>query len=257
MTQPQTASYYATVNTNEQVHEVQPPPEDHDLAIAIVAILLSGVAIYLQIKAIALLLAPLGISKQAAILGYSVAKGDHSPNRPGVPSTRTLPNNAPSQHGLARSEPVMQRARRTEASYRALYLVSAAKRIQEELNAGKPVKVALADESLHYRQHEKARRGRLNATAKVAKAAKLYGDVLGWYLNPLLNNETECITANGHNFSADEGTVLGFPGAVHPNCGCTPGPPWPGGLDNHVNIAVANVIRFTQGRKFKIKQKAS
>lgn len=123
-----------------------------------------------------------------------------------------------------------------EALYRGAYLLKAAERVQQAVNAGTPIKVALNRESRFYVAHEKARRGRLESVARTQKVAAAYGEqvkdpnganrtLVGWYLNPLLNNDPECVTANEHNFYAEEGTMIGFPGAVHLGCGCVAGPP--------------------------------
>jgi hypothetical protein len=134
--------------------------------------------------------------------------------------------------------------------------MNASKRIESDVKAGKPLPQALAKEKKVFKTHETARRGRMGAAANAARAANLYGDILGWYLNPLLNNEIECVTANGHNFSASQGTVIGYPGAVHPRCGCTAGPPILGaGMVNDALKESSQVI-FQAPRKYRLKRTA-
>lgn len=107
--------------------------------------------------------------------------------------------------------------------YRAAYICNAAFRLMKGESP--------AEERRYFAQHEAARKHRLAAAQQVETAAAFFGQpveggtMLGWYLNPLLNNEAECIAANGHNFLAEKGTLIGYPGAVHTGCGCYAGPP--------------------------------
>lgn len=127
----------------------------------------------------------------------------------------------------SKSTRAIKKVRDSELNYRAEYLLNAARRIQASLDAGQSIKQAIRTEGGNQRLHEKARRQRLDAVRETEHASKLYGNLLGWYLNPLLNNDSECIAANGNNFYAGLGTVIGYPGSVHPNCGCKAGPPFP------------------------------
>lgn len=134
----------------------------------------------------------------------------------------------------ARLTPHIAVAKTHELARRAAYICNAAFRMQRELDSGVSPAEALKHEQRNFALHEQARRGRLDAEAQVQVAADFFGQrehdgtLVGWYLNPLLNNEAECIAANGHNFYAEKGTVIGLPGAVHNNCGCYAGPPWTG-----------------------------
>lgn len=244
----------------QPVHEVPPPIEDDQLATAIAAILMSGATAAVMLGAIQALLAPLGISKQAVLLAYSVTAGRQSPvpgvgPRGGVAGVETridvLPNNKPSAQGLSASTDVMRAARAREAHYRAAYMAKAAGRIHHELVSGTPVRTALADESLHYRSHAKARRNRLDTAGGVAKNALIFGDLLGWYRDPFSNSEAECIAASGNNFSATKGTLIGFPGAVHPHCRCHSGPPHEGG--RMVNDVLQGRISIAAPRLYSVK----
>lgn len=236
-------AYYPADNAPQQidVSDVSTPPTDDETVQHIVEILIAGYTLEKTIKLLAKLLSPFGITAAAIRPALSLAHTAH------------MPNARLKAHGLAEGSSLTTQARYNDLYYRAAYILNASRRIQADLKQGKPLRVALSDESLHYRQHEQARRGRLDAAARVTKAAKMFGPLLGWYLNPLLNNEAECIAANGHNFYAHEGTVIGFPGSVHPHCGCKAGPPIPGAA--MVNDILSNVTAI--GRKFKVKARKS
>lgn len=231
---PPQDDYSPQINqTTQTVHEVAPPPEDDAIVAAIITVLLAGYAAKRTLFALTDILAPFGITQEAISAAFVLSKR----------GTVALPN-APRDIAPG----IKLRGERTkEVAFRAAYIMNASKRIQADLSKHKPIKVALAEESLNYRRHESARKGRLSAAARVQESADRFGPLLGWYLNPLLNNEIECITANGHNFYADEGTLIGLPGAVHPNCGCKAGPPIAGaGL---VNDAVSAIIRHVPAKR--------
>lgn len=153
------------------------------------------------------------------------------------------------------------RYRDAEVYYRAAYVANAAQRIQRSLDSGATEQEALRREAPHYQSHEHARKGRLESAAQVQTAARIFGwpqergHLVGWYLNPLLNNEAECIAASGHNFYAEEGTVIGLPGSVHNNCGCYAGPPWAGSsLVNDVFKNMRALHRGGSSAKFQVKK---
>lgn len=141
-------------------------------------------------------------------------------------------------------EKIIKSAVQRETLYRAGYVLNAAHRIEKDVREGKSIPDAVKQELPNLDKHKKARENRLSAADHVAKVALRLGDLLGWYLNPLLNNEIECITANGNNFYASQSTVIGDPGAVHVGCGCTAGPAhWGAGMVNDA-IATSNAITF-------------
>lgn len=225
-----------------QTYHVVTPVEDNDLAQAIARIMQKEKSATRRVAAIHALLRQLGISKQAILFAYGASS-----------KSATVPNNSPGKHGLKRSSEAMKAARARELYYRSLYIVSSSRRVQERLNEGKTVRTVLADESLNYRRHEAARRNRLDAAGQSAQAESQFGLVLGWYHNPALNNEIECLTASGHNFLASEGTIIGFPGAVHPNCGCKAGPPHEGGMGNSCNEALATIVRKGKQARYTVR----
>lgn len=146
---------------------------------------------------------------------------------------------------------------RKEIFYRAAYLLNAAHRVEKDTRGGENLQEAVRDELPNFRLHEAARAARLQNAVGIAWRSNRFGRLLGWYLNPLLDNERECITASGHNFYADEGTVIGYPGAVHPRCGCNAGPPIAGaGLVNDA-LAADRAVIFGKPRRYRLRQKAS
>lgn len=174
-----------------------------------------------EVDGVTHVLQPLGIKRPSVRLALSLmaTPGGRMKGTAHVPNARL--------GGQVSTEEVRS-VRDAEITYRSAYLVNASRRIQRGFNQNEPIADVMANEKRFYLMHEKARRGRLLAAAQSAKAAQMFGGLVGWYLNPLLNNEAECIVANGHNFYASVGTIIGYPGAVHPNCGCTAGPPHEG-----------------------------
>jgi hypothetical protein len=151
---------------------------------------------------------------------------------------------------------------RHDVFFRAAYIANAAWRIHKRVRQGESIAEAIADEGRFFAMHEQARKGRLRAAEQVATAAEFFGipeedgTLVGWYLNPLLNNEAECIAANGHNFYAEHGTVIGLPGSVHNGCGCYAGPPWTGAAmvdDVFRNTRV--LLPVLSRAKFRLKEK--
>lgn len=230
-----------------EVHTV-PPPVDSDQTVKRIAeVLLAAGAIEAQVKAISALLAPYRISAEAVRLALSlVARG-----------TVARPDARLAEVGAQMAEHVRV-ARDREVYFRAAYVANAASRLERSLREGESPREAIHDEAPNFRAHEKARRGRLRSASQVEVAARMFGQLddrghlVGWYLNPFLHNEVECITANGHNFYAEEGTVIGLPGSVHGNCGCYAGPPHYGAT--LVNDELSNVVKFQRTRpRFKLK----
>ena len=227
----------------QKAHPVQPPPQDDETVRNVALILAAGGTFVATVAGLKALLAPLGVSDEAIQAALGLA--NHG--------TSHRPNGRLDGTGLRTSTGPIKTARDSELYYRASYLLNASQRIERSLSRGEPIRVALADESTFYRAHERARENRLKSAAKVYNAARLWGNLLGWYLNPLLNNDPECIAADGHNFYADEGTVIGLPGSVHPHCGCTAGPPIEGAP--LVNQVLANVIRLAPAKRHHLRVK--
>ena len=205
-----------------------------------------------EVEGLRHLLSPYGIKTRAIRMALGLTHTEGGYRR----GTAHAPNARLGEHGKLTGQ--VREVRDAEVYFRAAYLANAAQRIQRSLNAGLSERDAMRREAPFYRMHEEARRGRLDAATQVQHAAKVFGQrnergtLLGWYLNPLLHNEAECIRANGHNFYAEEGTVIGLPGSVHNRCGCYAGPPIAGA--SLVNDVMANLVRFERSRpKFKLK----
>lgn len=232
--------------TTGETQRKSPPRQkqaSEDMTETLIALLLAGAAV----AEIARHLAPFGIS-------LSAVKGALSLIYRG---TKTRPNAVLKHHGAVLSGRVLQ-VRNHETYYRAAYLGNAATRIERHMAQGMPLKVAVKKEEPYFIAHEKARKQRLKSASQVQVAAHFFGQdlyegtLLGWYLNPLLNNEIECMTADGHNFIYEKGTTIGYPGAVHVGCGCYAGPPIEGAT--MVNEAVKGLtLMFKRRPRFSAK----
>lgn len=235
----------------QHVHVQQPPVEQDTTVQQIATILIAGYAADQTAKAIVRVLTPWGITFAAVQAALGLANT----------GTRPLPN-ARHNHHSSGLTPHVEVQRDREVYFRAAYVANAAKRIQIDLSAGEPIRVALQHEAPYFRLHEKARKERLETTSQVQAAADMFGvpdergTLVGWYNNPVLNTETECALANGHNFYAEEGTIIGYPGSVHPNCGCYAGPPIEGaGL---VDDALLGHVEFRPSKpRFKLKPRSN
>lgn len=189
-------------------HVVQPPPQSDPQVNAAAQILLTYLEIKAAIAALQTLLLPQRVSGKAIAAALRISGR----------ATKAKPR----QRGIGQ---IARQAAQDELYYRAAYVLRASQRIQADLDAGRSLREAIIREGRYWRMHEAARRQRLDAHRRDTRYVELFGPILGWYLNPLLNNERECIAANGHNYDALVGTVIGRPGTVHTGCGCTSGPP--------------------------------
>lgn len=155
--------------------------------------------------------------------------------------------------------------RDTEALYRGGYMLKAAERVQAAVERGDRLSDALANEQRFYSMHEQARANRLDKATEAQRAGAWFGQevqvngttrhLVGWYINPMLDNDPECLAANRHNFYAEEGTIIGFPGAVHLNCGCYAGEPLPGaGMVNDA-IRRMNVVGLPEHQPLKLSRR--
>lgn len=243
-------------------HVVVPKPDTDATVRSIAKVLLSsrrtrGISedTRTEVERLRSLMKPYGIQTTAIRMALGLTRTEGGSYR----GTAHSPN-ARLRGYAAKLEGGVRDVRDQEVYFRASYLANAAQRLQKALNEGKTQREALAQEKVYYLAHERARRGRLESAAQVQTAGGLFGQpdqrgtLVGWYLNPLLNNEVECQQADGHNFYVEEGTVIGLPGSVHQNCGCYAGPPHQGaGL---VDDVLGNVVRFTKSRpKFKLRSK--
>ena len=222
-----------------QTVQVQTPPSQSEVVQHIVEILLAAYAIDKTAHAIADLIP--GVPWKIVKTAIKLSGGMH-----GHRAHARLNGMDPESVGgkAARS------GARQEVFYRASYILNAATRLAETVRDGKPLSEAVDEEGLLFKQHEKARQGRLDAAKRTADAANLWGNLLGWYINPNINNETECLAANEHNFYADQGTVIGYPGSVHLGCGCEAGPPHHNATLVNEAIAAAREVVFIEPRRY-------
>ena len=128
--------------------------------------------------------------------------------------------------------PMQKLERRQSLAWRALYVIAAAERLHDAQDFER----AFQREHSYFLRHLAAEERRLRAAALVDVASRLLDDrteeqetskvpLLGW--RSVIDQRTtpECKWANGQNFRADRIPVIGLPGAVHPRCRCTSGPP--------------------------------
>lgn len=204
----------------------------------------------LEVDGITKLLAPWGIRSEAVRMALGLTHKEGGGRR----GTAHSPNARLAEAGVDLDDQIRD-VRDADVYFRAAYLANAALRMQATMSDGGTQRDALRRERTYYLMHEEARRGRLKAVAQVRGAAEWYGPLVGWYLNPLKKNEAECIAANGHNFYAEQGTVIGLPGSVHNRCGCYAGPPWEGaGMVDDV-FSNLRLLRPTGSTaKFKLKE---
>jgi hypothetical protein len=235
--------YYGLSEDPQATATVAPPPETDETVQHIVEILLAAYALDKTAKLMAGVVPGIPENIFAAAIANSGGMKGHT--------AHARLNRLELEPGIGAD--IAKAAARREIYYRAAYILNAAHRIHDDVRSGVKVERALKSEREIFRSHEAARNGRMLAAERVGVAAQQFGPLLGWYLNPLLNNERECIAANGHNFRADQGTVIGLPGSVHPNCGCTAGPPIEGAGMVNAAIAGDGGVIFQAPRRYRTK----
>lgn len=131
--------------------------------------------------------------------------------------------------------PATAKIARLNLMRRAQFLVASSRRFSEVMKrvaAGgadpREILDLMRAERRYYGQHMMASWARMRAAAQVDTASMEHGRLLGWYTVLDRKTSPECIAANRHNFYADQMPAIGYPGAVHTNCRCMPGPPVPG-----------------------------
>jgi SPP1 gp7 family putative phage head morphogenesis protein len=125
---------------------------------------------------------------------------------------------------------------RSSNPYHVSFLISSARRITEKMQMNKPFEKA---ETTYDKQHHNAN----DVRQKAFKQAKSQGTIVGWYAHYDSKTSPACRLANGNNFDAMQGTVIGYPGSVHPHCRCFAGPPHPNGrwVDDILNATPVGV----------------
>lgn len=231
--------------------KVKPPPKQTHTAAAVAAIsavLLLGLPAAALADRIEAIMSEWRIDKAVIAEVLKIVHGGtaHRPNAVLKGARRTLSVTKVRDHDL---------------HFRAAYIANAVFRVQRAVTGGESLPEAVARESRFFAMHEQARKGRLTAAAQVQAAADFFGSpehegtLVGWYLNPLLDNEAECIAANGHNFYAERGTVIGLPGSVHNGCGCYAGPPWTGAALVDDVFENLTALKPKVHAKFKLKER--
>lgn len=124
--------------------------------------------------------------------------------------------------------PASAAVKASERTYRALYLVSAARRVRAALDGGTNLTDAVRSELPNLKAHLAAQANRRQAALAVDKAAARHGLVLGWKAVMDSRTSAECAAANGKNFEVTRRPAIGWPGAVHPHCRCRPVPAFAG-----------------------------
>jgi SPP1 gp7 family putative phage head morphogenesis protein len=114
---------------------------------------------------------------------------------------------------------------RPSNAYDVAYLIASSRRITKAMSSGNSLATAAAPEVQYNKQHKEANAVRNDAI----KQTKSQGTIVGWYAHYDSKTSPACRLANGNNFDAMEGTVIGYPGSVHPHCRCFAGPAHPNG----------------------------
>lgn len=134
------------------------------------------------------------------------------------------PNESPFPAGSAEDE-----QSRLAAAYRAWYIVNAVRRLEmAEAKGREALSKAEGLEARYFHLHLRAVHNRIDAARQIDVASVRWGALLGWRAVMDARTTLECRAANGKNFRADREPVIGWPGAVHPDCRCIPVAPYPG-----------------------------
>lgn len=194
--------------TNQEQPPPPPPEDDGELVEAILAILALNATVDATAKALStVLVVPLGIALEFLhALGKSALKAFRG---------ATVTPKTPTAEAIAI---------RANLRYRAAFVIRALRRIA----AAPDKKLALKRELEFWKAHLKANQRRRNVARRVDFARGRYGELLGWYAKMDLRTSAECRAADHRNFLALVPPVIGYPGGVHPNCRCVPGPPFEG-----------------------------
>lgn len=117
--------------------------------------------------------------------------------------------------------PAAQAISIAQANFRAAYLIAAAVRMQNNVNAGMQLRDAVAAEARFYQLHLAAQANRRRAADAVDKEAGGDPDrLLIWRAKMDSRTSPECRAANGLTFTAATVPMIGYPGSVHPHCRC-------------------------------------
>lgn len=193
---------------NDQEKQQQGHERQQGAIIAILLVLLAGLAVGALVSRLTAILVVLGVPPQTAAMflaGLAKVGGLPVPEAPSAPAGSAVAI-------MGRGVPAR----------RAMYLAAAARR----LATGGSMKV----EERLFEAHRAAERRRAEAAARIDRATVAHGPVLGWHA--ILDEKTTplCRAAHGRNFRVDRPPQIGWPGTAHAgNCRCKPGAPWANG----------------------------
>lgn len=148
-------------------------------------------------------------------------------------------------------------AQRQAATYRAAYLLAAARRVEAARAKAQAmgrtqrdaVDEAMTAEDRYYALQRAAEEKRARAAADTDFAAATMGPTLGWYATLDDRTSRECRVAHGGTFTPSAPPAIGLPGAVHPHCRCRPGPAIPGAVSVNAKLAAAGLLRQAYAAK--------
>lgn len=207
-----------------------PPPTDQGLtpaekvAVAALAAWLALAAARTAVRLparIAALLTAAGLPPRAVRLAGQLAL---TAPLPGRARTGTTPPAAGPERdsGTYRLTTAHQDALIGEPGYRAQFLVNSAKRlaVAHDMGVGD---IQLAKERAYLAAHRRAARNRLQVAERIDAMAQ-ESPWLEWHT--VLDSRTtpDCRAMNGQIFTLDQPPVIGWPGAVHPQCRCSATP---------------------------------
>jgi SPP1 gp7 family putative phage head morphogenesis protein len=198
--------------------QTQPPPQQPNVA------LVAAVGVILAAQ----LLPSFALPALIPLLIPDRNRSGISALRVALATTEAFPE--PSLQGVGAAQAEMIRMNELR---RAAYVVNSMLRLRTAIEDARAQgsslieaeKAVRTDEAVYFRQHVQAAGQRMAAASKIDALAIQYGPILGWYAAKDKRVTAECRNANGNNFSALDPPAIGWPGVVHMNCRCQPGPP--------------------------------
>lgn len=192
-------------------------PSDADLIAAAALALAAAVTVPAAVALLTKLYIQAGISKLALHAAVQTVM-DMPPEVTGIAGTATAQIHRLNQ--VRRAQMFLSMARRLTTDIRSAH------------SEGRSELRALLDgverERRYFGMHRDAMWSRAKAAMAVDMAALEHGMLLGWHAHDDDRTTPDCRDADGKNFRADAMPLIGFPGAVHVKCRCTPVTPYPG-----------------------------
>lgn len=210
-----------TPQQTQTQQQAQQPPQSNTALIAAVTVIMAGALLpTFALPALIPLLVPDRSSSGIAALRVALA------------TTEAFP--APTMQGVGAAQAEMIRENELR---RSAYIVNSMLRLRRSIDDARAQGASLAeaeqavreDERAYFSRHVQASGQRMASASKIDALAIQYGPTLGWYAATDKRVTAECKAANGNNFSALSPPAIGWPGVVHMNCRCQPGPPHRGG----------------------------